>query len=86
MAHKTLREKSPENLERMFPNRTQISKYETRRMDELQIPRPRLEISKKRFLYVGARVWNEISNEIRNVERAQLFKQKNENLILGPIK
>ena len=49
VVHKILREICPENLKGKFTNRTQISKYETHRMNDLQMPRPRLEISKRSF-------------------------------------
>ena len=86
MVHKTLREKCPENHKGKFINLTQFSKYENRRLNNLQLSRPLLEISKKRFSYVGAKIWNEIPNNVRNMESTHLFKQKNENLPLGPIK
>ena len=64
-------------------NRNQVSKYETRRMNDLQIPRPRLEIAQKRFLYVSAMVWNEIQHDIRNIEYTHLFKQKVKTYVLA---
>ena len=36
----------------------------------------RLEITKKSFSYKGAKVWNDIPNNIRNVESAALFKKQ----------
>ena len=49
----------------------------------LQVPRPRLEITGRGFLYKGAKVWNDISNKIRNVESAALFKKQVKNYVLG---
>ena len=43
----------------------------------------RLEITKKSFSYKGAKVWNEISNNIRNVESAAPFKKQAKNYFLG---
>ena len=60
-----------------------ISKYETRRINDLQVPKPRLEISKKSFSYVGTKVWNDIPNDIRNVESTHLFKQKMKTYLFG---
>ena len=68
MVHKFLREK--------FTKRIQISKYETRRTDNLPIYRARLEISKMKLSYVGAKVWNEIPNHLGNDESTHLLKQK----------
>ena len=42
MVHKILKKKCPEDLMGKFTRRTQISKYETRRINDLQVPKPRL--------------------------------------------
>ena len=42
MVHKILRKRCPENLKGKFKRRNQISIYETRRMHDLQIPKPRV--------------------------------------------
>ena len=83
MVHTTLNEQCPEILKQKFTKRSHVSKYETRRANDLQIPRPRLEIAKKSFSYKGAKVWNDISNDIRNVESAALFKKQVRNYFLG---
>ena len=83
MVHKILKEMGPETLKGKFIRRTHISKYETRRINDLQIPKLRLELSKKSFSYVGAKVWNDIPNDIRNVTSSHLFKQKMKSYLLG---
>ena len=83
MVDKILRKRCPENLKGKFTRRNQISKYETRKMHDLQIPKPRLELSKRSFSYVGAKVWNDIPNAIRNVESTHLFKNKIKTHLLG---
>ena len=75
MVHKIIRKRCPEILKVKFTRGTQNSKYETRRIHNLQIPKQRLELSKKSFSYVGAKVWN-IPNAIRTVESAHVFKHK----------
>ena len=70
-------------LSKKFTKRSQVSKYETRRANDLQIPRPRLEITKKSFSYKGANVLNDIPNNIRNVEPTALFKSRLETIFLG---
>ena len=83
MVHKILNEQCPEILKQKFTKRFHVSKYETRRANDLQILRPRLEITKKKsFSYKGAKVWNDIPNNIRNVESAALFKQQVRNYFL----
>ena len=77
--------KSPrsDRVKQKFTKRSQVSKYETRRANDLQVPRPRREITKKSFWYKGAKVWNDIPNNIRNVESAALFKKQVRNYFLG---
>ena len=83
MVHKNRRKRCPENLKGKFTRRNQISKYETSKMHDLQIRKPRLELSKRSFSYVGAKVWNDIPNAIRNVESTHLFKNKIKTHLLG---
>ena len=83
MMHKILNEQCPEILQRNFTKRSQVSKYETRRANDLQIPRPRLEMTKKSFSYKGAKVWNDIPNNIRTVESAKLFKKQVRNYFVA---
>ena len=56
IVHKALNEQYPEILMQKFINRSQVSKYETRRANDLQVPRPRLETTRKSFSYKGAYV------------------------------
>ena len=49
VVHKSLWKRCPENLKGKFTRRNQISKYETRRMHDLKIPKSRLELSKRSF-------------------------------------
>ena len=53
------------------------------KMRDLQIPKRRLELSKRSFSYVGAKVWNDIPNAIRNVESIHLFNHKIKTHLLG---
>ena len=52
----------------------------------LQIPKPRLKISKESFSYMVAKVWNDIPNDIRNAESTHLFDQNMKTFPLGPVK
>ena len=81
MVHKLLKEICPEIFKGKFIRQTQISKYETRRKNDLQIPKLRLELSKKSFSYLGAKVWKDIPNDIRHIESTRLFKQKMKYLL-----
>ena len=83
MVHKILNGQCPDTLNQKFKRRSQISKYEARRVNDLQVPKPMLELTRKSFSYTGAKVWNDIPNNIRNVESAALFKKQVRNYFLG---
>ena len=53
------------------------------RLNDLQVPRPRIEITRKSFSYQGAKVWNDIPNNIRDVESISIFKKQLRNYLLG---
>ena len=74
-----------QTLERFkFKRRSQIIKYETRRVSDLQVPKPRLELTRKSFSYKFAKVWNDIPNNIRNMESAtRLKKNRLETIFLA---
>ena len=59
-----------------------ISKYETRRTNDLQIPKLLLELSKESFSCVSAKVLNDIPNDIRNMESTGLVKHKLKTYLL----
>ena len=70
-----LKEMCLEILKVKFIRRAQISIYESRSINDLQMPKLRLELSKS-FSYVGAKDWNDIPNDIRNVESIHLLSAK----------
>ena len=76
MVHKILGKRYPENLKGKCTRRNQIPKYETGKIHDLRTPKRRIDLSKRSFSYVGAKVWNDIPNAIRNVESTHLFKRK----------
>ena len=64
----------PENLKNKFTPRSNISRYNTRKIDDFEIPRLRLEYCKKSFGYQGASAWNEIPKQIRDSASLSSFK------------
>ena len=64
----------PENLKSKFTPRSNISRYNTRKIDDFEIPRLRLEYCKKSFGYQGASAWNEIPKQIQDSASLSSFK------------
>ena len=71
------------NLKEKVTKRSYVSKYETRRVNDLQVPRPRLEMTRKSISHEGAKVWNCIPNNIRKMGSPALFKKQVANYYLG---
>ena len=82
MVRKFLNGQCPQVLKQTFTKRSQVSKYETRRSDDLQVPRTRLEITKKSFSYKVPRCGMR-PNNIRNLDSVAAFKKQAENYFLG---
>ena len=80
VVHKILNEQCPEIRKQKLIKRSQISKYETRRANDLQVLRPRLEVTRKSFSYKGAKVWNDIPNNIRNAESPVFHRGQSKGL------
>ena len=82
MIYKILNGLCPESLNGKLITRSQISKYQTRNQQDLDIPRLNLEFSKPSFFYTSAKTWNEIPLQIsllkkdwRNFSRIKILPQ-----------
>ena len=71
----------PEKLENKFTPRSNISRYNTRKIYDFEIPRLRLEYCKKSFGYQGASAWNEIPKQIRDSASLSSFKVRLRELL-----
>ena len=81
MTYKILHGNCPDNLQNKFTPRYQISSYPTRNSQNLHLPKPRLEFTKKSFQFTGASAWNEIPQQHRDFskllqKRSQTTPQK----------
>ena len=76
MTYKILNNLAPKQLLRMFKKVSDISSRSTRSSDKalLYIDKPRLEISKRRFGYRAAIIWNTLPQEIRQAPSVEHFK------------
>ena len=74
MVYKIVKIQCPESLWNMFQQRCSISNYNARNYKDLYIPKPNLELTKKRFHYSGIKAWNDIPVNIRELPSLLLFK------------
>ena len=76
MIYKILNGQCPESLNGKLITRSQISKYQTRNQQDLDIPRLNLEFSKTSFFYTSAKTWNEIPLQIRLSSNVFTFRKR----------
>ena len=81
MTHKILHGNCPDNLQNKFTRRSQISNYSTRNSQNLHLPKPRLEFTKKSFQFTGASAWNEIPQQHRDLPSLNCFKKEVKQLL-----
>ena len=65
MAQKKVHEQSLESLWNKYTQRNEMSRYNTRSNRNLDIPKIKLECTKKGFHLSGMKDWNEIPIDIR---------------------
>ena len=67
---------SPWNLSiSIMTCRSQVSNCQARYSDKLQIIRPRLELTRKSFCFSGAKSWNDLPKNIREISHMPIFKK-----------
>jgi hypothetical protein len=77
LMYKTVNALAPQRLCETFQNSNAISNYNLRGSTTgLFTPRPRTEFLKKSFSYSGARIWNQIPQEIRTSVSLDSFCEK----------
>ena len=81
MIYKILNGLCPESLNGKLITRSQISKYQTRNQQDLDIPRLNLEFSKTSFFYTSAKTWNEIPLQIILSSNVFTFKKKKKEFL-----
>ena len=75
MTFKIVNQLCPEGLQNKFVERSTLSKYNTRNMNDLHVQKVKLEHMAKKFLYTGPKAWNSIPQLIRDTESVVRFKK-----------
>ena len=75
---------TPSNICNLFTNTTTIHSYNTRSAtsNNFYIKRSRLEIQKRAFSRMGAKLWNEMPASLKKLPK-NLFKKKIKSILLN---
>ena len=77
MMYKVLNGAAPSYLRDLFQTYSTISSYSLRNSDtNVLLPKPKTEYLKKSFKFSGAKLWNELPNEIKLENSLTSFKRK----------
>ena len=59
-----------------FNRNSTFSSYQTRRLNDLSLPRFHTNCGKQRFTYQAAKEWNSLEEELKSITSLSLFKAK----------
>ena len=76
MVHKCIHEQIPSYLSGKFIQRSKIHERNTRRRDELNLPKCRLKTGQRSFAYRGEKSYNNLPNEVKHISDIKIFKAK----------
>ena len=73
---KCLKGLSPSYLSDKFSTSGTIHERQTRNRDSLNISPSRINAGQRAFYYRGVKVWNDLSNELREITNTKVFKRR----------
>ena len=76
MVHKCIHEQIPRYLSGKFFQRSKIHERNTRKRDELNLPKCSLKTGQRSFAFQGAKSYNNLPDEIKQISDIKTFKAK----------
>ena len=83
MMYKCINKLVPDYLFEKFTLRSQIHTRNTRQRDQLNIPRCRLTTGQRSFTYRGAKLWNNLRDNVKSSDSVKVFRKKIVNLLFS---
>ena len=74
LVFKCLNNLVPEYLSGYFTRNSSIHSYNTRRKNNLHLPKPNLSLGRRSFIYSGSLIYNNLPDEIKNAVSLTKFK------------
>jgi len=74
MTFKCIHNLVPDYLIDKFIFQSQIATRNTRQSNDLNIPRYQLATGQRSFAYRGAKIWNELSDDLKSLPSVKAFK------------
>ena len=75
MTHRCLNRLPPSYLSHKFCTRSTIHNRQTRYRGSLNIPASRIAAGQRAFYYRGAKIWNNLSKDLKQIIDTQVFKK-----------
>ena len=83
MVYKCINKLVPDYLFEKFTLRSQIHTGNTRQRDQLNIPRCRLTTGQRSFTYRGAKLWNNLRDNVKSSDSVKVLRKKIVNLLFS---
>ena len=81
--YKCINKLVPDYLFEKFTLRSQIHTGNTRQRDQLNIPRCRLTTGQRSFTYRGAKLWNNLRDNVKSSDSVKVLRKKIVNLLFS---
>ena len=82
MVHKCMNGRAPGYLMNKFTSRLELHDRDTRYNKDLNLPRCRLKTVQRSFAYRGAKCWNRLPKDLKEVANSGTFKKRIVNMLL----
>ena len=82
MVHKCMNGRAPGYLINKFTSRLELHDRNTRYNKDLNLPRCRLKTGQRSFAYRGAKCWNRLPKDLKEVANSGTFKKRIVNILL----
>ena len=76
MVHECIHEQIPSCLSGKFIQRSKVHDRNTRKRDELNLPKCSLKTGQWSFAFRGAKSYNNLPNEVKQISDIKIFKAK----------
>ena len=81
--YKCINKLVPDYLFEKFTLHSQIHSRNTRQRDQLNIPRCRLTTGQRSFTYRGAKLWNNLRDNVKSSDSVKILRKKIVNLLFS---
>ena len=82
LVHKCTKENYFPEFKKKLQTSSSIHSYETRNNNQLRVPLEKLKLCQKSYKYISIKLWNDVNEDIKNINSIITFKKKVKILLI----